>query len=214
MIIMDCNNENKGFLFPYVRFFNASPDAGSIDFYCGSELVAAAIPYGAFSVYIKVPTGMQCFKITKSGTKNEYISELNVDFKIGNVYDICAVNTYPKTNLYAIKEPTDKSETNYGHLRVCNLSPNNESVNIYADNNCFIGDIKYMEISKYVAMIADKYNFTVKNSEDGNKILNCGTQIIKQGKYNTLYILSKSAPYNEPICVFTIDAASYSGFYL
>ena len=71
-----------------------------------------------------------------------------------------------------------------------------------------------MEISKYVEMIADKYTFDVKNSETGEKILNCGTQIIKQGKYNTLYILSKSEPYADPICVFTIDAASYTGFYL
>ena len=191
---MNSNNDIKGFLFPYVRFFNASPDAGSIDFYCNNDILAAGIPYGSFSVYIKVSRGMQCFKITKSGSKSDVLAEIKVNFSIGDVYDICAVNRYPKT--------------------VCNLSLDMKSINIYADNNCFIGDIKYLEISKYVEMIADKYTFDVKNSETGKKILNCGTQIIKQGKYNTLYILSKSEPYADPICVFTIDAASYTGFYL
>ena len=211
---MNSNNDIKGFLFPYVRFFNASPDAGSIDFYCNNDILAAGIPYGSFSVYIKVSRGMQCFKITKSGSKSDVLAEIKVNFSIGDVYDICAVNRYPKTALYAINEPTERSDTDYGHLRVCNLSLDMKSINIYADNNCFIGDIKYLEISKYVEMIADKYTFDVKNSETGKKILNCGTQIIKQGKYNTLYILSKSEPYADPICVFTIDAASYTGFYL
>lgn len=204
----------KCFLYPYVRFLNTLPDSGGFDFYKGNTLIAAGLPFGAFSSYIKAETGPQIFKVTKSGNKNSVCAQLAIDLKVGSVYSICAMEEPGGMALYAINEPTERESLQYGHIRICNLSKFCKAADVWANDECIVSDIRYLEVSKYLATIPGKYTIKVKSSDDSSVFLTIPSQIVSQGKYNSLYILGGKSESPEPLGVFTIDAASYNGYYL
>ncbi len=204
----------KCFLFPYVRFFNAVARGNGFDFYRCNTLSAAGIPFGAFSSYLKSETGQQIFKITKSGNKNEVLAQIAINFNVGDVYTLSALEGPGGISLFAINEPTQKSNLQYGHIRICNLSRQCKCVDAYAGNECIAADIHYLDVSKYLAVVPDKYTLKIKSSDNSEDFLTCPSQIVKPGKYNSLYIIGEKSESSEPSGIFTIDAASYNGFYL
>lgn len=207
---MDKFNDS-GFLFPYIRFFNASPQGGSIDFYIGNTLVAAGIGFGHFTNFIKTGSGMQFYKATRAGKKNEIIADIALSQNIGQVHSLCVVGKADKPEFTAIEEPSKKVDTNYSNFRICNLSPAEASFNVYAGDSMILGDIKYKEVSDYMQMVPGNYEIAFSQNE---KRVPTGMHTMKQGRFGTLYIigLTDEQPYLRG--EFTVDAASYGGFYL
>jgi len=204
----------EGFLFPYVRFFNAVDHNSKFDFYICNTLAAAGIPFGAFSSYLKISGGQQIFKVTKAGDKNNVIAQICIKFHIGKVCTICAKETSNGITLCELEEYTNKDNLQYGHIRICNLSSQCRDVSVYANNECIAAEIGHGQICRYLAMIPGKYTLKVKCSDEHSDFLTIPSIVIKPGKYNTLYIIGAKKESSEPVGVFTVDAASYSGFYL
>lgn len=203
---------DRGFLFPYIRFFNASPQGGSLDFYIGNTLVAAGIKFGTFTSYMKTSTIPITYKATRSGRKDEVVQTIVIGQSIGEVHSLCVVGKPDKPEFMAIEETTRRDNMEYGHLRICNLSPGENGFDVYANENRILGDINFKEISRYMEIRPQTYEMSLWNKE--KRILNLGRLNMRQGKFNTLYItgLENEIPYISH--VFSTDAASYSGFYL
>lgn len=204
----------KNFLSPYVRFVNACPAVKEADFYYGNTLVAHELGFGCFTRYEKVSAGVQEFRITKAGKKDEVIASIKVPFGQGEVYTIALVHSDGGSMAYAIIEPTERSDTQYGHLRVCHLSPNLSQLDISLNGHDILGAIDYLEISRYICVSPGKYEIRINTSADGVLKLVMPNQFIKEGNYNTLYITGLS---NDTPClmgILTVDAASYTGYYL
>ncbi len=202
------------FLSPYVRFVNASPSVAGADFYHGNTLLQPNLGFGCFSTYFKVPKGVQEFRITEAGNKDNVLATVKLPFGHGEVYTVAAVHSDGSTMAYGVAEPTERKDTDYGHLRVCHLSPNLGSLDISANGHDILGSIDYLELSRYICMSPGKYEFRVRRTEDKALKLVMPNQQVQKGKYNTLYIIGLS---NETPClmgILTVDAASYTGYYL
>lgn len=202
------------FLSPYVRFVNACPSVKSADFYYGNTLIQPSLGFGCFSAYYKVPKGLQEFVITEAGNRNNVLATVKLPFGHGDVYTVAAVHSDGSTMAYGIMEPTERKDTDYGHIRVCHLSPNLGSLDISANGYDILGSIDYLELSRYICIKPDMYEFRAKQNFDGALKLIMPNQNVQKGKYNTIYIVGLS---NENPClmgIFTVDAASYTGYYL
>lgn len=202
------------FLYPYVRFFCADPYVKSADLYMGNSLMASNVAFNDFSPYLKGAKGRQDFKITQTGQKENVLARLTLDLSDGEVYTIAAASDNGKTIAYAIAEPTRRDNLSYGHIRICNLSPNAGTVDVFANQYAILGDLRYLEVSRYIEISPGKYDIKIGDTDLGETVLNAGPQVMRSGVYNTLY-LTGLASENPPLsAVLSVDAASYTGYYL
>ena len=203
----------KQFEKPYVRFFNADAYGRNMDFLVNGKPVAENISFGQFTGYMSVPEGMVTMTASCIGSApdNEGIS---ISFDLSSVYTVAAVNIGNEVSLFGIKEIFDTDSQSMAHLRVCNLSVDIEEADIYAGKYQILGDIDFLEISRYIGIIPDTYELTVKDDDKGKILLNCGKQTLKSGKYNTLYIIGRINSNPSLRCAFSVDAMSYDGKYL
>ncbi len=204
----------ENFLYPYVRFLNASPSLEQADFYLGNSLASPSLGFGCFSGYVRVPTGISEFKITRAGNKNDVIATISLPFRQGEVYTIAAVHSDGNTMAYGIAEPTKRENADYGHLRICHLSPILGNMDINANGYKILGNIDYLELSKYMCISPGKYEFSAFNSSGGDAKLVMPNQNVLPGKYNTLYIVGNDTERAPLMGLFSVDAASYKGYYL
>jgi len=204
----------ENFLYPYVRFLNASPSLDGADFYRGNSLASPSLGFGCFSGYVRVPSGISEFKITKAGNKDEVIASITLPFKPGEVYTVAAVHSDGSTMAYAINEPTKRENTNYGHIRVCHLSPALGDLDINANGYKILGNIDYLELSRYMCISPGKYEFSVFDTKSNNARLVMPCQNVLPGKYNTLYVVGNDTEKAPLMGLFSVDAASYTGYYL
>lgn len=206
------NFECCGFLFPYIRLLNASGTGGALDFYTGNTLTATGIKFGSFTEYMKAGTGPRVYKITRSGNKDDIISKITVNQNVGEVVTLAVTDIEGSPSFMIIDEPCAKQTQDYAHMRVCNLSPDSDGINVYANSNIVLGSLNHRETSRYIEFIPGSYNLSLYKGD--KKILNCGNQTLRQAKYNTLYIIGSESGKTPLSSVFSIDAGSYSGFYL
>ena len=202
----------ENFLYPYVRFVNACPSVKSADFYHGNTLVAPNLGFGCFSAYIRVPRGAQEFRITESGNKDNVIASITLPFGQGEVYTVAAVHSDGSAMAYGIAEPTARENTQYGHVRICHMSPSLGELDINANEHKILGNIDYLEVSRYICISPGKYEFSAMETSGGSPKLVMPNQVVKPGNYNTIYIIGNSG--DNLMGIFTVDAASYNGYYL
>lgn len=203
----------SGFLHPYIRVLNAS-DYGNVDFYMFNTMIAGCAEHGYFGSYVKCERGMTTFRVCPKNNPDFALASLAIKLDIGQVYTICAVGTGKEVSMYAIEEPCKKSNLEYGHLRICDLWMDSGKKNVYANDVCFVAELSYPNITRYVEMKPGNYEIELRDSKTADKRLNCDEQSIRAGKYNSLYILPPKDENSEPTSIFTVDAASYNGFYL
>lgn len=203
----------KQFKKPYVRFFNADAYGRNMDFFVNGKPVAENIAFGQFTGYMSVPEGMVNMTVSCIGCKADN-EGINIAFDLSSVYTVAAVNIGNEVSLFGINEIFDTDSTSMAHIRVCNLSVDVEEADIYANKYQILGDIDFLEISRYISIIPDTYEFTVKDDDSERVILSCGRQTLKSGKFNTLYLIGRINSNPSLRCAFSIDAMSYSGEYL
>lgn len=206
------NYDDMGFLFPYVRFFNASPQGGSLDFYIGNTLVAAGIKFGSFTDYIKLSPAPANIKVTSAGIKTDVVCSTTLTQKTGEVCTVCVTGKPTEREIFTVEEPNNKTNMEYGHIRICNLVVGDSAYDIYASGNTILQDIGYKEISRYIEIIPGVYEISVIKKQ--KTVSNCPDFKFKPGKFNTVYIIGTKNEIPHITQVITTDAASYSGFYL
>ena len=206
------NYTDSGFLFSYIRFMNFSPHGGSADFYIGNTLVCAGIKYGSHSPYIKTSSGPQVYKATRCGRKDDIIDKITLCQNVGEVDNLCLCGKADIASFYRVNEPKEAPDKDYGNLRICNLSLDTDRLNIWANDEMIIGDIEYKNTSKYLKILPRKYE--IKISDNENDSITLGNYELNADKYNTLYITGIKNEMPHLSGIFTLDAASYDGFYL
>ena len=204
----------ENFLYPYVRFVNACPGIAGADFYWGNTLSAPNLGFGCFSRYVQIKKGMQEFVVTEAGNKDKVLARINLPFGQGEVYTVALAHSDGGAMAYGITEPLTRTDTDYGHIRICHLSPNLGGLDISANEYDILNGIDYLEISRYICMSPDCYEFRARQNSDSVLKLVMPNQNINAGKYNTLYIIGLSNETPELMGILTVDAASYTGYYL
>ncbi len=193
----------------YVRFFNADCNGHNISFYTNGKMSAENLSFGQFSRYMPMDTSTATFTLSCLDCNTEQCAGLKLNFDNSPVYTVVAVCIADDTCLYGIREMFGEPSRSTANLRVCNLSPDISGDDLYANRYSLIEDIDYLEISKYLPMIPDTYDFSVRN---GKEILfNIGKQTLQKGKYNTFYLIGKLSGQPAMKCIVSVDAMSYDG---
>jgi len=203
---------DSGFLFSYIRFMNLSPQGGSIDFYVGNTLIGAGIKFGSCSPYIETASSPQVYKATRCQRKDDVIDKITLCQDVGKVHSLCVCGMADEANFLTIEEPIQKPIEGYGNLRICNFSPGSTPFDIWANDEKILGDINYKEQSRYMNIKPGIYNFGL--SENGTESIKLIEHEIKPGKSYSLYIIGTKNEMPHLSGLFTLDAASYNGFYL
>ena len=193
----------------YVRFFNADCYGRNVTFYTNGEISAENVGFGEFSRYVPVPDTTASFSMSCLNCNQGQCSKLEIAFDNSPVYTVAAVCIADEICLYGIREIYGEPNRSGANLRVCNLSPDITGYDLYANRYELIGDMDYLEVSKYVAMVPDTYDFAVK--DDKNIVFNIGRQTLQKGKYNTFYLIGKVNSNPAMACIVSIDAMSYDG---
>lgn len=205
-------NTDSGFLFSYIRFINLSPQGGSLDFYVGNTLVGAGIKFGSYTNYIKTATGPQVYKVTRCGRKDEVVEKIVFSQNIGDVHSLCVAGMADEASFIPVAEPTSRQNTDYGHLRICNFAPGSTRFDVWADDEMILGDIEYKNVSRYMEICPKSYRLSL--FENKKRVAELGSFEPKKSKYTTLYIAGLKNEMPHLLGVFTLDAASFNGFYL
>ncbi len=203
--------EKTGFLFSYIRFMNLSPHGGKADFYMGNTLVCAGIKFGSCSSYIKTGSGPQVYKVTRCGKKDDIIGKFTFCQSVGEVHSLCVCGMADKAKVITIEEPP-LERNDYANLRICNFAPDTEKMCIMANDEMIVGDMDYKEQSVYMKIKPGEYEFSA--GEAGQNFRSLGEHKIDSGKFYSLYITGTKNEMPHLSGLFTLDAASYDGFYL
>ena len=202
----------KEFDKPYIRFFNADAYGRNMNYYINGKSAAENIPFGHFTGFMSVPEGMVNISVSCIGNKES--AGIDISFDNTSVYTVAAVNIGDEISLFGIKENFHESSRSMGHIRVCNLSVDVREADVYANSFQILGDVDFLEISRYINIIPDTYEISIKDDETEKTVLNCGMQTFKSGKYNTLYIIGRINSNPSLQCVVSTDAMSYESSYL
>ena len=192
----------------YIRFLNADCLGREITFFVDGKAVVNNLPFGQFTPYSDI-NGTKKFSVSCLGCKDGESGSISLNFENGAVYTVAALCMDDDISLYGIKENTGEGQENSGNIRVCNLSPDISNADIYANKYKILGDVDYLVISRYICMIPETYDFSVKEGNKEKVILNCGYQRVQKGKYNTLYLIGRINANPNIRCIFSVDAKSY-----
>ena len=206
------NTEIKNLKSAYVRFLNAYTD--NADFYLNGEKIADNLPFGEFTRFTPMPEGENVLKAEVNSNGETQSAQVTIDITDNEVYTVAMVSIGGVPSLYGILEIDGNAGTGTGNVRVCNLSPDLQMADVYANRYKILGEIDYLEISKYISLVPDTYTFTVKEANKDETILNAGAHQVLANKYNSLYLVGKTTGEPKLRALFTIDAPSYTGEYL
>ena len=87
-------------------------------------------------------------------------------------------------------------------------------MDVTANGYTILGDIDYLEVSNYITIAPGRYDIKLNKSGTDETVLNVSSQTMRAGVYNTLYIIGLAGGEPSLRAVLTIDAASYTGYYL
>ena len=75
-----------------IRFVNASPDAGNLDFFAGDTINYKSAPFKGISAFLQTGSGLKEVKIYQSGSANPLI-DTSIAFQPGYIYTLFSKGT-------------------------------------------------------------------------------------------------------------------------
>ncbi len=205
----------NGFIYPYARFLNASSDMGTVNFFINDQQAFTDFPFGEISGYKQIPSGNVTFRAVWKNGGDNIIYTLNANISDGDVLTLALAGEEGTRTLIRINDITERNNYNAANLRIANLVSDFDGFDIYANGFPILDDIEFPEVSDYIFLRPETYEFTIRAEGTDDVILNTGNQVLKSGKFYTLYIIGNAQNDGRPVKVlFATDAMSYSGQYL
>lgn len=205
----------NGFIYPYARFLNASSDMGTVNFFINDQQAFTDFPFGEISGYKQIPSGNVTFRAVWKNGGDNIIYTLNANISDGDVLTLALAGEEGTRTLIRINDITERNNYNAANLRIANLVSDFDGFDIYANGFPILDDIEFPEVSDYIFLRPETYEFTIRAEGTDDVILNTGNQVLKSGKFYTLYIIGNAQNDGMPVkALFATDAMSYSGQYL
>ena len=203
------------FLYPYVRFLNASPDKGRVSFYVDDKEFFKDFPFGEISGYRQIPQGEVTFRAVWNNGNENIIYTLKTDVQNGDVLTLALAGEAQSRTLRRIDDVVEKNNYKAANIRIANLVSDFDGFDIYANGFSILEDIEFPDVSDYILLKPNVYRFKIFAEDSDNLILDTGAQDLQVRKYYTLFIIGNAENEGEPVkIIFATDAMSYQGEYL
>jgi hypothetical protein len=113
----------------YLRVLHAIPDGPQVDVFVNGQKTVSGAGFKSVSEYMALPSGSKLFKISASG-KTDALLEGKKSLAKDKYYTAIAAGTAAKPTFILQNESTGKEAVGKAKVRVFNLSPEAETVNV------------------------------------------------------------------------------------
>jgi hypothetical protein len=113
----------------YLRVLHAIPDAPQVDVFVNGQKTVSGAGFKSVSEYMPLPSGSKLFKIAASG-KTDALLEGKKTLSKDKYYTAIAAGTAAKPTFILQNESTGKAVEGKAKVRVFNLAPEAETVNV------------------------------------------------------------------------------------
>ncbi|OEH93256.1 DUF4397 domain-containing protein [Bacillus solimangrovi] len=174
-----------------VRIIHASPDAPAVDIVIDGEIVVENAAFKAVTDYLTLSAGEHEVKIYATGTEDEQdpVIEADITTDADKAYTVAAVNTVDNIELVISEDDLALTE-GMTKIRVGHFSPDAPPVNVgLKDDKVVFEDVSFKDITDFVELEADTYNFEVVTSDNEQPVLDLsGTKLDKNTVYSVYAI--------------------------
>ena len=169
-----------------VRFLHAVPEGEDVDIYINNIPFYKGLEFTEFSPYVYVPQGNYTVTIYLEDTQENPLVNERIDVSVNQLVTIAITGEGGDVKLLPIIEETEVVSGSNAKVRVVHLSPNAPSVNITADNQELFADVKYRDVTPYIAIPAKEYTVNVEESRT-NRLMRQNQVTVNPGRIYTFY---------------------------
>ena len=169
-----------------VRFLHAVPEGEEVDIYINNVPFYKGLEFTEFSPYVYVPQGNYTVTIYLEDTLENPIVNEKIDVNVNELVTIAITGESGDIKLLSIVEETEVVSGSNAKVRVVHLSPNAPAVNIVADNQELFANVKYRDVTPYIAIPAKEYTVNVEEART-NRIMRQNQVTINPGRIYTFY---------------------------
>ena len=169
-----------------VRFLHAVPEGEEVDIYINDVPFYKGLEFTEFSPYVYVPQGNYTVTIYLEDTQENPIVNEKIDVNVNQLVTVAITGEIGDIKLLPIVEETEVVSGSNAKVRVVHLSPNAPAVNIAADNQELFADVKYRDVTPYMAIPAKEYTVNVAEART-NRLMRQNQVTINPGRIYTFY---------------------------
>lgn len=189
-ILVSCNDDDEYYY--VVRdnarglIANASPNSGDLYFFAnGNKINNNALNYTDVQGYYRFYDGMRTFTVQDSNGNILDTEEREVNE--GDFFSLFAVNTFDKLELVGFEDHLQAPGFYHAGIRLINLSPDAQEVNLYLNGNLITSNIPFKTASSFVNVEDNEYNVEIKDAQTGNTIFQKSSVVFYPNRIYTLY---------------------------
>lgn len=169
-----------------VRFLHAIPEGEDVDIYINNVPFYKGLDFTEFSPYVYVPQGDYTVTVYIEDTKENPILNEKINVNVNELVTISITGDGENIKLLPVVEETEVVSGSNAKVRVVHLSPNAPAVNISADNKELFENVKYMDVTPYIAIQAKDYVVNLEEART-NRIMRQNRVTVNQGRIYTFY---------------------------
>ena len=169
-----------------VRFLHAVPEGEDVDIYINDLPFYKGLDFTEFSPYVYVPQGDYTVTVYIEDTKENPILNEKINVNVNELVTISITGDGENIKLLPVVEETEVVSGSNAKVRVVHLSPNAPAVNISADNKELFENVKYMDVTPYIAIQAKDYVVNLEEART-NRIMRQNRVTVNQGRIYTFY---------------------------
>lgn len=200
LVATACDDDDDANIEPvetaYVSLYQASPDAPDLDIVVDNRRINTyPFNYTDHTGYLRFYTGERNLKFGPYGASN-VVTDTTVTFEEGNAYSVFVVDEYTNLGILMFEDNEEPPAEGNTLVRFINLSPDAPSVDLMVagETEAMFADQSFKEISGFMEVTADQYDFEVTGSEDGEVLLNVPDINLQAGWYYTVIVRGYTSP--------------------
>ena len=189
-----------------LRFVHASPDAPAVDILVDSQPVAQGLEFGAVTEFAPVSDGDHTLQVVPAGeAAASALVEETIETGENSAYTVAVANLLNALELNVVESNLDDLPEDEARVRLVNLSPDDESVNLAeVGGDVWFDDIEFGETSDHRNVAEGAYDLEIRIHDGDIALVSASGVQIDRGTEETLYLIGSQS--SDSLQVLTLVA--------
>ncbi len=195
----------------YLSVIDASPDAGSLDFYLDKNLANPyALTYGNGLAYINAYTGKRLASFYKAGTST-LVKKDSVTLNANGYYSLYLANLAATPDYLFLTDTIARPATNMASVRFVDVSTDAPAVDLGIKGGALItSNKKYKGYSSFIALKGDTtYTFEVRPKGTSTVLVSQSNIPIRTGSIYTIWLRGLAAATDNTRLTLDVQRNAY-----
>lgn len=148
-----------------VRVFHGSPGTPAVDVYANGSLIAKNLMYGEMTSFTRLSPGTLNIRVFPAGEMIGALINTRVTLSSNGVYTIAVAGVLPNIGIRIIPEARTLPLGGNANIRVINLSPDLQSVDVFLDDRTILQrNVRFRDITNFIPEAPGNYNLRVRTT--------------------------------------------------